>query len=114
VLAFGFGLFAWCVADFITAGRGTPDPGRPPRNLVVRGPFRLVRNPMYVGVLTMIAGESMLFASPWLAAWAAIMFVTFHVRVIAYEEPTLGRTFGPSWESYCARVPRWLPRLRPR
>ncbi len=113
VLASGLAIFVWCVADFVTRGRGTPDPNLPPAELVVRGLFGIVRNPMYVGVVTMIAGEAILFLSPWLAAWAVSAIVAFHVRVIVYEEPTLAHTFGASWESYRVRVPRWLPRLRP-
>ena len=112
VLAAGLAIFLWCVADFVMRGRGTPDPNRPPTELVVHGLFAVVRNPMYVGVVTMIAGEAVLFLSPWLAAWAVAAIAAFHVRVIVYEEPTLARTFGASWESYRARVPRWLPRLR--
>lgn len=112
VLAAGLAIFLWCVADFVTRGRGTPDPNRPPSELVVHGLFGVVRNPMYIGVVTMIAGEAVLLLSPWLAAWAAAAIVAFHVRVIVYEEPTLARTFGTSWESYRARVPRWLPRPR--
>lgn len=112
VLAAGLAIFLWCVADFVMRGRGTPDPNRPPTELVVHGLFGVVRNPMYVGVVTLIAGEAVLFLSPWLAAWAVAAIVAFHVRVIVYEEPTLARTFGASWESYRARVPRWLPRPR--
>jgi protein-S-isoprenylcysteine O-methyltransferase Ste14 len=111
VLATGLGTFLWCVSDFVTRGKGTPDPNRPPTELVVHGLFRIVRNPMYVGVVTMIAGEALLFLSPWLLAWSAAALLAFHLRVIVYEEPTLARTFGASWEAYRARVPRWLPRL---
>ena len=114
VLAAGLAIFLWCVADFVMRGRGTPDPNRPPAELVVHGLFGVIRNPMYVGVVTIIAAEAILFLSPWLAAWAVAAIVAFHVRVIVYEEPTLARTFGASWESYRARVPRWLPRPRPR
>jgi protein-S-isoprenylcysteine O-methyltransferase Ste14 len=113
VLAAGLAIFLWCVADFVIRGRGTPDPNRPPTELVVHGLFGVVRNPMYVGVVTIIAGEAILFLSPWLAAWAAAALAMFHLRVIVYEEPTLARTFGDAWQSYRARVPRWLPRLRP-
>lgn len=112
VLVAGLGIFLWCVADFVVRGSGTPDPNRPPAELVVHGLFGVVRNPMYVGVVTMIAGEAIVFLSLWLAAWAVVAVVGFHVRVVIYEEPTLAGTFGASWESYRARVPRWLPRLR--
>ena len=114
MLAAGLAIFLWCVSDFVTRGNGTPDPNRPPRALVVHGLFRLVRNPMYVGVVTMIGGEALLFLSPWLLAWAATMLIVFHLRVVIYEEPTLARTFGEAWDEYRSRVPRWLPRLRAR
>ncbi|MBI5284511.1 MAG: isoprenylcysteine carboxylmethyltransferase family protein [Chloroflexi bacterium] len=111
VLAAGLAIFAWCVSDFVTRGKGTPDPNRPPTELVVHGLFRIVRNPMYTGVVTMIAGEALLFLSPWLLAWAVAVLLVFHLRVVIYEEPTLARTFGASWDAYRARVPRWLPRV---
>jgi len=111
VLAAGSALFVWCVLDFVARGRGTPDPARPPERLVVRGPFRWMRNPMYAGVLTIIVGEALLFASPWLLAWCVALFLAFHLRVLAYEEPTLARTFGEEWEAYRRAVPRWWPPL---
>lgn len=112
ILLVGLALFAWCVSDFVARGKGTPDPSRPPTELVVRGPFRLVRNPMYVALAVILAGEALFFLSPWLIAWAVLALLIFHLRVIVYEEPTLARTFGPAWDEYRARVPRWLPRLR--
>ena len=114
VLATGIAIFLWCVFDFVTSGKGTPDPNRPPTELVVHGLFRLVRNPMYVGVVTTVTGEALLFLSPGLLALAAVVLVVFHLRVVIYEEPTLARTFGADWDDYRRRVPRWLPRLRRR
>jgi protein-S-isoprenylcysteine O-methyltransferase Ste14 len=111
LLLTGVVIFLWCVFDFITSGKGTPDPSRPPTRLVVHGLFRFVRNPMYVGVVTTILGEAFLFVSPVLLAWAALVLVAFHVRVVIYEEPTLARAFGAGWDDYRRRVPRWLPRL---
>ena len=111
ILAVGAGVFFWSVLAFLTTGKGTPDPNRPPSELVVHGLFRLVRNPMYIGVVTTIAGEALLFLSPVLVAWAALVLVAFHLRVVVYEEPTLARTFGVAWDDYRQRVPRWLPRV---
>jgi hypothetical protein len=100
--------------DFALAGRGTPAPIDPPRELVVRGLYRVTRNPMYVGVLTVIAAGSWLFGSVPLAFYAFVVFACFHCFVIGYEEPTLRRSFDGAYQRYCAAVPRWLPRLRRR
>jgi protein-S-isoprenylcysteine O-methyltransferase Ste14 len=105
----GASIYLWCAWDFTFAGRGTPAPIDPPKTLVVRGLYRYVRNPMYVGVLAIILGEALLFASPRLFGYAAIVFVCFYLFVVLYEEPTLRRKFGESYEKYCRTVPRWLP-----
>jgi protein-S-isoprenylcysteine O-methyltransferase Ste14 len=109
VMAIGLAGFAWCVYDFLMRGRGTPAPYEAPTELVVTGLYRLSRNPMYASLLVVLIGEALLFASPWLAAWAAIVFLAFHLRVVIYEEPTLADTFGASWHDYRDRTPRWLP-----
>jgi protein-S-isoprenylcysteine O-methyltransferase Ste14 len=114
VVAAGVAIYAWCVFDFIARGQGTPNPYDAPRDVVVTGLYRVVRNPMYVGVTAVIAGQAVLFRSPWLAAYAGIVLIAFHLRVVLYEEPTLARSFGASWDNYRARVPRWLPRFRGR
>jgi protein-S-isoprenylcysteine O-methyltransferase Ste14 len=110
----GAGFYIWCAWDFVVTGRGTPAPIEPPKALVARGLYRLVRNPMYVGVLLLILGQALLFTSGALLAYALLLFLIFHIFVIAYEEPTLRRLFGSSYDQYCRAVPRWVPRLRPR
>jgi len=112
-LALGVLLLLRCVIDFARVGRGTLAPIDPPRVLVRRGLYRLMRNPMYVAVLTILVGEVLVFASWAIAAWAAVLAVAFHLRVIWYEEPVLRRTFGPAFDDYCRTVPRWIPRRRP-
>jgi protein-S-isoprenylcysteine O-methyltransferase Ste14 len=107
----GAGFYLWCAWDFVVTGRGTPAPLEPPKTLVVRGLYRLVRNPMYVGVITLVSGEALFFVSATLLAYALLLFLLFHVFVITYEEPTLRRMFGLSYEQYCMTVPRWVPRL---
>jgi len=102
------GIYLWCVRDFIVVGRGTPAPIDPPKALVDRGLYRVTRNPMYVGVLSMILAEALFFASPWLLAYAAALFSVFHAFVVFYEEPTLRRLFGQAYSDYTTRVPRWL------
>lgn len=106
-------LALWCVITFALAGKGTPAPFDPPRRLVVRGPYRLVRNPMYVGAGLALAGASLFFESLALAGYTVLFFVVTHLFVRYYEEPTLRRTFGAEYEVYCGRVGRWLPGRSP-
>jgi protein-S-isoprenylcysteine O-methyltransferase Ste14 len=110
VLAFILGVFVllWCTVVFYVSGRGTLAPWSPPQRLVAVGPYRFSRNPMYVGVTLILIGWATLFWSRTLAVYAALVLLAFHLRVIAGEEPWLERTFGADWESYRARVPRWL------
>jgi protein-S-isoprenylcysteine O-methyltransferase Ste14 len=99
---------ACCGWDFATRGRGTPAPIDPPRYLVSQRLYRVTRNPMYVSVLLVIAGEALLFRSWLLARYGGLVWLGFFVMVVAYEEPVLRRKFGASYDSYCQRVPRWL------
>jgi protein-S-isoprenylcysteine O-methyltransferase Ste14 len=108
----GAGFYLRCAWDFVVAGRGTPAPIDAPKHLVVRGLYRLVRNPMYVGVLSCVGGEAIVFGSARLLIYAAVLFVSFHTFITVYEEPTLRQLFGASYEQYCAAVPRWIPRVR--
>jgi protein-S-isoprenylcysteine O-methyltransferase Ste14 len=111
VTALGALVYFGCVFDFAQRGRGTPAFWDPPRLLVVNPCFRAVRNPMYAGVALMIAGQALWSGSPLTLAWCALVTASFHVFVVAYEEPHLRSVFGPRYEAYCARVPRWLPRV---
>ena len=112
VLGAGIGIVILCVRDFLVIGRGTLAPWDPPRKLVVVGLYRYVRNPMYVGVLTIILGTAICTGSPLVAAYAIFVAVVFHLRVIQYEEPRLGEMFGEEWAAYSRTVSRWLPRFR--
>lgn len=100
-------LVAWSILMFVFVGKGTAAPFDPPRRLVVSGPFRYVRNPIYVGALVAMAGAALYFASWALVAYDAAIAVTFHVLVRTYEEPVLRRTFGEQYDAYCSRVRRW-------
>jgi protein-S-isoprenylcysteine O-methyltransferase Ste14 len=100
----------WCIWDFGRMGKGTLAPVDPPRFVVRSGLYRVVRNPMYVSVLTALAGEALLFRSARLAVWGVVVALMFHAFVVAYEEPTLRRQFGTNYEAYLGAVPRWLPR----
>ena len=101
-------------ARFALQGLGTPAPIAPPSKLVVSGLYRYVRNPIYVSVVAVILGQGLLFADWRLLVYGALLWLFFHMVVIAFEEPTLRQSFGAEYESYCANVPRWLPRLTPR
>lgn len=100
-------------ARFALQGLGTPAPVAPTQHLVVTGPYRHVRNPMYVAVIAIILGQALLFADVRLLAFGAAFWLTCHLFVLAYEEPTLHRTFGAEYEVFRSHVPRWIPRLTP-
>jgi protein-S-isoprenylcysteine O-methyltransferase Ste14 len=110
VAALGLAIYLWCLWDFAITGRGTPAPIDPPKVLVVRGLYRYVRNPMYLGVLAVIAGWAITFRSPSLAIYGAVVALFFHLAVLLLEEPSLRRLFGAAYDDYCAAVSRWLPR----
>jgi protein-S-isoprenylcysteine O-methyltransferase Ste14 len=110
LMAAGLGMIAWTVALFAGVGQGTLAPWDPTSRLVVRGPYRYVRNPMISGVLALLLGEAALFGSPAVLAWWATVFAINAVYFVAVEEPGLRDRFGADYEAYAARVPRWLPR----
>ena len=100
-------------ARFALQGLGTPAPVAPTKNLVVTGLYRHVRNPIYVAVVAIIVGQALLFGAWGLVPLGAVLWLGFHLFVLAYEEPTLQETFGAEYEAYRANVPRWVPRLTP-
>ena len=100
-------------ARFALQGLGTPAPAFPTRHLIVTGLYRYVRNPMYVAVIATIAGQALIFGNPRLLEYGLLVWLGFHLFVIAYEEPKLRPAFGPEYERFCAGVPRWIPRLTP-
>lgn len=109
LLAGGVAVLLWCVRDFYLAGRGTLAPWAPPRHLVTVGLYRWSRNPMYVGVLLVLCAWALAYRSATLWAYAAVVAIAFHLRVVLAEEPWLARTFGDAWSAYRGRVSRWLP-----
>jgi protein-S-isoprenylcysteine O-methyltransferase Ste14 len=113
LIALGLVLIVWTIALFATLGRGTLAPWDPTKRLVVRGPYRRVRNPMISGVLFLLLGEAALFASPALLLWFALVSAVNAVYIPLVEEPGLERRFGDDYVRYRAHVPRWIPRARP-
>jgi protein-S-isoprenylcysteine O-methyltransferase Ste14 len=109
----GLALYLTCAFwGFALRGKGTPAPFDPPTKLVVEGPYRVVRNPMYWSVACVILGEALAFRSLALAEMACAFFAFAALFVMIFEEPILRREFGTEYEAYCRRVPRWIPRFR--
>lgn len=107
-LLLGILLLLRCVREFHVAGRGTLAPWAPPRRLVVSGPYRFCRNPMYVGVVLILLGWAALYGSRSLLVYEVCVAAGFHLRVILVEEPWAARRFGDAWPAYRASTPRWL------
>ena len=111
LLVLGSLIYLICVMEFAVRGRGTPAPIDAPKHLVVTGLYHYVRNPMYVGVLSVVLGWTFLSKSPELLGYFALLALCFHAFIRLYEEPTLKKQFGPEYETYMATVGRWLPKL---
>jgi protein-S-isoprenylcysteine O-methyltransferase Ste14 len=106
-------VFADFLLRFVRA-RGTPAPVAPPEELVVEGGFARCRNPGYVAVVALVAGQGLLFGSAAALLYAAALALGFHLFVVLVEEPGLRSRFGPAYDAYCRAVPRWVPRVRRR
>ena len=106
----GGGLVLETTARFALQGRGTPAPFAAPDRFVARGSYRVVRNPMYVGVLALIVGQALLLGREVLLLWAGVAALLFHLFVVLHEEPELRNRFGTEYEDYRRRVGRWVPR----
>jgi protein-S-isoprenylcysteine O-methyltransferase Ste14 len=113
VAAAGAVLAVSCILSFVFIGRGTPAPFDPPRRLVVRGPYKFVRNPMYLGAGALLLGTALYYRSFAILAYAVMFLAVMHVFVRFSEEPVLRRSFGAEYEEYSRRVGRWWPQ-RPR
>ncbi|GMV06282.1 MAG: hypothetical protein AMXMBFR53_25580 [Gemmatimonadota bacterium] len=100
---------AWSFLSFVFLGKGTAAPFDPPRRLVVEGPYRYVRNPMYLGAAISLAGAALYYLSPWLGAYVLLFLTWAHLFVRHFEEPRLRRAFGEAYGAYTGRVRRWLP-----
>ncbi len=111
LFALGLGLYLRAVWDFAVLGKGTPAPIDAPKRLVVQGIYRYTRNPLYISMLTVIAGWAALFGTAVLVAYAGVLFVVYSLFVRLHEEPRLARVFGEEYVAYTQQVGRWLPRL---
>jgi protein-S-isoprenylcysteine O-methyltransferase Ste14 len=98
---------------FVFVGRGTLVPAVPTERLVVSGFYQHVRNPMYTGLLVVLIGEAILFASRHMVVYLAVVWLVTHFFICVYEEPTLSRRYGVEYLNIKKHVPRWIPRLRP-
>ena len=114
VIAIGAAIYFRCAWEFALRGLGTPAPIAPTKFLVTTALHRYVRNPMYIGVFTVLVGEAVTFRSVVLLGYAALFCVPVQLFVVFYEEPTLRRQFGESYEEYLRSVPRWIPKLQQR
>lgn len=106
----GAAIALMCIFTFVFVGHGTPAPFDPPRRLVVAGPYRFVRNPMYLGAAIAMSGAALYFQSLALLGYVGVFLLVVHVFVVTYEEPTLRRTFGEDYDGYCRMVGRWWMR----
>ena len=110
LIAVGLGLLRWTVVLFDRVGEGTLGVGEPV-NLVVRGPYRHVRNPMMTGVFCILLGTAAATASFWLLGWFALYCTIMAIVIRTFEEPHLSERYGAEYEAYRRHVPRWIPRL---
>ena len=113
LIAIGIAVLLECFVRFAMEGLGTPAPVLPTRHLVINGSYRHVRNPIYLAVVAVIAGQGLLFGNVTLLAYGGVISIGCHLFVLAYEEPTLRKTFGADYDAFCRHVPRWIPRMSP-
>ena len=108
IFLFGFAIMLWCIINFAFKGRGTLSPVDPTKKLVISGLYNFSRNPMYVGVILILAGEAIFFQSANLWVYLLLVSITFHLFVIYIEEPRLRKDFGEEYNLYCQKVKRWF------
>ena len=111
-LSIGAAIYFWCLWDFAVRGHGTPAPIDAPKHLIVRGLYKYVRNPMYIGVLLVTVGWAVLIQTSRILVYGIVVGLFFHLFVVLFEEPLLRERFGEVYLNYCRGVGRWVPRLR--
>jgi protein-S-isoprenylcysteine O-methyltransferase Ste14/phytoene/squalene synthetase len=110
VVLLGVSMRVWSRCYFT---RGSDTRRLQAHRLVVLGPYRRVRNPLYVGNVAIAVGLALAFAGPWAAAAFLVALFAFYSGVIRSEEAVLARTWGAAYDDFRRRVPRWLPRIVP-
>ena len=113
LIVLGLGFVIYTNQAFFRIGNGTLAPWDPPKKLVVAGAYKYVRNPMISGVLMIVLGEALIFASIELFILFVLFFIVNHVYFVYSEEPGLVKRFGDDYILYKKNVPRWIPRLKP-
>jgi protein-S-isoprenylcysteine O-methyltransferase Ste14 len=113
LIALGVYLLAITTYFFAKIGGGTVAHWSPPTKLVIHGIYRYVRNPMVLGVVLTVLGETIFFGSISMFVLFLVLFIGNHILFIKYEEPNLIKRFGDDYREYMKNVPRWLPRLKP-
>lgn len=101
-------VFVWCWHLFSKLGGGTPNPAKPPHLLVVEGPFRRTRNPIYIAYVSYLLGCAVFFGSPSLFIISVLFFLAMNYLVVSVEEPLLEKKFGNAYKKYVKKVPRWI------
>lgn len=109
-LVAGIAIYLTCAWELTFVGLGTPNAFDAPRNFVKTGLYRRVRNPMYIGIILAILGQSVLYGSGVIAIAAAVFWLVVHLFIVLYEEKHLAKKFGAQYEEFLRTVPRWLPR----
>ena len=111
LIVLGAALALWVIWCFGVKSRGTPALIDAPTVLVILGPYRFVRNPMYCGIILMLVGWTNLFGNFWLLIYSMTVALGCHTYVVLYEERRLRRQFGSAYREYCQAVGRWIPRV---
>jgi protein-S-isoprenylcysteine O-methyltransferase Ste14 len=105
-------IIVWCSVDMVQKGRGTPAHMDPPKQLIIHGLYRYVRNPIYLGALLFQFGYILWFGSSLMIVYFLFFMLTYQILIVLIEEPILRRMFGEQYQAYCRQVPRWIPNLK--
>ena len=107
ILACGVSLVASARILFKRTGQN-PIPWKPTPELILQGPYRFTRNPMYVGVTLFVIGLGLAVNNLWISLFAAPALLVVHVIAVLPEERYLAAKFGDSYRSFLAQVRRYL------